>query len=339
MEKTLKICTPSIQTFLNHAYPLAILEKDDVFSGWFFTNYAQLYTFNNRKNPVGDFKIDFYSHNGKYPNVPFLEFANMDGHIIRTFEKSILDIVIENIDLNYYLEVGIDEYYWSNKTSYMQKHFHHDNLIYGYNNNDRVLYYLGYNKEMIFGQYSVSYEEFVLSFTEDPDSTIKFIKNITPELTSTTTKYVYHFNLNFDLDIFRIYLEDFLNSRNSFLTHRGSEDSVFGLAIYDELIKRLSNDTVLSKDMRLFRIIWEHKNIFSKRIDFLNSKGYLKDGNYESLLDKSRSLFNESFLLKNLSMKYAITNDMRFFSQILTKLKEIQLSEEQLVTDLLVSIT
>jgi hypothetical protein len=221
----------------------------------------------------------------------------------------------------------------------MQEHFHHDNLIYGYNDNDRVLYYLGYNQDMIFGQYSVSYEEFVSSFTEDPDSTIKFIKNITPELTSTTTKYVYHFNLNFDLDIFRIYLEDFLQSRNSFLTHRGSEDSVFGLAIYDELINRFSDDILLSKDMRLYRIIWEHKNVFNKRIDYLNSKGYLKTGSYESLSSKSRSLCNESLLLKNLSMKYSITNDMKVFLKISNKLKEIQLFEEQLVNDLLVSIT
>nr|WP_154957921.1 hypothetical protein [Paenibacillus xylanexedens] len=339
MEKKLEIQTPSIQTFLNHAYPLAILEKEEAFSGWFYTNYTQLYTFYNRKNPVGDFKIDFYSHNGKYPTIPFIEFGSIDGHTIKTLGKSILDIVIENIDLNYYLEVGIDEYYWSNKASYMQEHFHHDNLIYGYNNNDRVLYYLGYNKDMIFGQYSVPYEEFVLSFTENPDSNIKFIKNITPELTSITTKYVYHFNLNFDLDIFRTYLEDFLKSRNSFLTHRGSEDSVFGLAVYDELIKRCSNDTILSEDMRLFRIIWEHKKVFNKRIDYLNSKGCLKTGSYEGLSNKSRSLCNESLLLKNLSMKYSITNDMKVFSKILTKLKEIQLSEEQLVTDLLVSIT
>ncbi|MDT0124336.1 hypothetical protein Q9R46_16880 [Paenibacillus sp. RRE4] len=339
MEKKLEIQTPSIQTFLNHAYPLAILEKDEAFLGWYYTNYTQLYTFNNRQNPVGDFKIDFYSHNGKYPNIPFLASANMDGRIIRTFEKSILDIVIENIDLNYYLEVGIDEYYWSNKKSYMQEHFHHDNLIYGYNDKDRVLYYLGYNQDMIFGQYSVSYEEFVLSFTEDPDSTIKFIKNITPELTSKTTKYVYHFNLNFDMDIFRIYLEDFLQSTNSFLTHRGSENSVFGLAIYDELINRFSDDILLSKDMRLYRIIWEHKNVFNKRIDYLNSKGYLKTGSYESLSSKSKSLCNESLLLKNLSMKYSITNDMKVFLKISNKLKEIQLFEEQLVNDLLVSIT
>ncbi|MEK4077348.1 hypothetical protein MHI01_26320 [Paenibacillus sp. FSL M7-0656] len=339
MEKKLEIHPPSIQTFLNHAYPLAILEKDKAFLGWFFTNYTQLYTYNNRKDPIDDFKIDFFSHNGKYPNIPFLEYSNVNKNTINTLNKNILDIVLENIDLNYYVEVGIDEYYWSNKSSYKRRHFHHDNLIYGYNKNEKKLYYLGYNKQMIFGQYAIPFAEFVLSFTENSESTIKFIRNFTSELTSNTTRYVYHFNLEFDLDIFILYLEDFLKSKNSFLTHKGTRNSVFGLAVYDELLLKFSDDIELSKDMRLYRIIWEHKKIMNRRIDYLKSKGYLNAEDFEDLSKKSLFLCKECLLLKNLSLKYAITNNMKTFSAILVKLKEIQLLEKELVTDLLLAVT
>ncbi|WP_154983320.1 hypothetical protein [Paenibacillus xylanexedens] len=339
MEKKLEINTPSIQTFLNHAYPLAILEKEEAFQGWFFTNYTQLYTFNNRKNPTGDFKIDFYSHNGKYPNIPFLEYSNLNMNTVNTFNENILDIIIANIDLNYYIEVGIDEYYWSTKSSYMLKHFHHDNLIYGYNKKEKVLYYLGYNKEMVFGQYSVSFTEFVLSFTKHSESTIKFIRNFIPELLSDTTRYVYHEDLEFDLNIFRIYLEDYLNSRNSFLSHKGTKSSVFGLAIYDELLLRFSDDIKLSKDIRLFRLQWEHKNVMNRRIDYLKSKGYLDANHYENLSKQSMHLCNEFLLLKNLSIKYSFTANNKSFLSIITKLKEIQSFEERLMNDLYLAVT
>jgi hypothetical protein len=339
VEKKLEIHTPSIQTFLNHAYPLAILEKEEKFLGWFYTNYTQLYTFNNRKNPIEDFKIDFFSHNGKYPNIPFLEYSNINKNTIHTLNKDILDIVIENIDLNYYVEVGIDEYYWSNKLSYMKEHFHHDNLIYGYNKKESILYYLGYNKERVFGQYSVTFSEFILSFTENAESTIKFIRNFTPELTSSTTRYVYHTNFDFDVHIFKLYLEDYLDSRNSFLSHKGTKDSVFGLAVYDELLLKFSEDIKISKDLRFYRIIWEHKNVMNRRIAYLKEKEYLSADDYEKLSKQSTSLCNECLLLKNLSMKYILTENPKIFSTILAKLKEIKYLEELLIINLLLAIT
>lgn len=339
MEKKLEINIPSIQTFLNHAYPLAILEKEEVFQGWFYTNYTQLYTFNNRKNPVGDFKIDFFSHNGKYPNIPFLEYSNINKNTVDTFNESILDIIIANIDLNYYVEVGIDEYYWSNKSSYMRRHFHHDNLIYGYNKKEKIFYYLGYNKEMLFGKYSVSFTEFISSFTENSESTIKFIRNFIPELLSETTRYVYHDNLEFDVDIFRVYLGDYLNSQNSFLSHKGAENSVFGLAIYDELILKFSDDMKISKDLRLYRILWEHKKVMKRRIEYLISKGYLDAKKYEEFSKQSMFICNECLLLKNLSIKYAITNNSKCYLSMITKIKEIQALEERFMNELYLAVT
>ncbi|QZN75712.1 MULTISPECIES: hypothetical protein [unclassified Paenibacillus] len=75
------------------------------------------------------------------------------------------------------------------------------------------------------------------------------------------------------------------------------------------------------------------------RIDYLKSKGYLNAENYEDLSKNSLFLCNECLLLKNLSLKYAITNNMKTFSAILAKLKEIQLLEKELLTDLLLAVT
>lgn len=320
MDKKLNLSIPSIQTFLNHAYPLAILENNTTFKGWFFTNYTQLYTFNNRKNPTGDFKIDFFSHNGKYPKIPFLEYSNFNKDTLVTVSNNILNFVLENINLNYYIEVGIDEYYWSSKRSYMKQHLHHDNLIYGFNLEEEKLYYLGYNKEMIFGEHTVHFNEFILSFTKNPESTLKLIKDFTSELLSETTRYIYHDNLNFDVDVFKQYLVDFLESKNSFITHRGAENSVFGLQIYDEIIQKFLENKTISKDMRIYRIIWEHKKVMYKRVEYLQTNNFLKNKKSNNFSVKFSELYDECTILKNIAIKYSLTDNRTALSSIISKL-------------------
>lgn len=335
MEKRLQINIPSVQTYLNHAFPLAILENESAFHGWFFTNFTQLYTFSNRKNPISDFKIDFYSHNGKYPKVPFLEYFNFNKDTITIFNHDILNLIIEHINLNYYIEAGIDEYYWSSKRSFRKKHFHHDNLVYGYNLKEEKLYYLGYNKEMIFGEHSVHFNEFISSFTNDMEANIKLIKNFTQELLSETTKYVYHDNLNFDMDIFKQYLVDFLESKNSFNSHRGMESSVFGLEIYDETVRRITDDIRISKDMRIFRIIWEHKKIMHKRIKYLNNIGFLSNKGINYFSNRYLQLIDECTILRSNAMKYYITDKKEVLYSMCSRLEKIKLTEKGMLRELL----
>lgn len=338
MDKKLQITIPSIQTFLNHAYPLAILEKNLTFQDWFFTNYTQLYTFNNRKNPTNDFKIDFFSYNDKYPKIPFLEYSNFNKDTMQLLNIDILTFVLEHINLNYYIEVGIDEYYWHSKSKYMKEHFHHDNLIYGYNLEEQKLYYLGYNSKMIFGEHVVYFNEFILSFTEDPVSTLKLIKDFTPELLSETTRYVYHDNLTFDINIFKQYLVDFLESRNSFITHKGAEDSVFGLDIYEQLIHKFIDRPKVIKDIRLYRIIWEHKMIMIKRVEYLKKNNHLSNENYEYILENMRKLSGECIILRNIAMKYLLTNNESILSSIILKISQVKLAEKEVLEKLLMSL-
>ncbi len=336
MEKILPISIPSVQTYLNHAFPFAILENNEFFRNWLFTNYTQLYTFYNRKNPTSDFKVDFYSYDGKYPKNPFLEYSRLNKDTIIAGNINILDFVIEHINLNYYIEIGIDEYYWSNKKNYMKAHFHHDNLIYGYNLYEKKLYYLGYDRDMIFGEHSVDFSEFIDSFVNNEESNLKFIKNFTSELLSVTTKYVYHDNVNFDMEIFSKYLFDFLESKNSFTSHKGMENSVFGLNIYEDLIDKINN---IGKDMRIYRLIWEHKKVMRMRLEYLHSKGILSNENFEFYHNESMNLTEKCLLLRNIGMKYSISDNKKLLSSICSRFQEIKLLEKAMLEKLLLDIS
>ncbi|MBT2282966.1 hypothetical protein J7E78_05360 [Paenibacillus polymyxa] len=336
-EKILPIELPIVQTFLSHAYSLAILQNTISYKGWFFTNYMQLYTYYNRKNPLGDYKIDFFSCKGKYPDVPFFEYYKINKEIFVEMKNDIVEFSIQMLDKEYYIESGIDEFYWPNKKSYNQKHYHHDNLIFGYNLTNRVFYYLGYDKNMVFGKYSVDFASYTDSFIYNKDSNLRMIKSYNRELFDADSRYIYHDNLDFDIRKFAQYLSDYINSKNSFISHTGSDFSIFGINVYYDIMEKIILDRNIGKDMRLYRLLWEHKVIMLHRLKYLSDVQIIS--NKDTLCEEFSKLEREFFIVKNMAIKFLVNNNLDLLQSILKKIDTLARADKELCEKLLLSLS
>lgn len=82
---------------------------------------------------------------------PYLEKKRLRFDFI---EKHIVSIIKSMLDKGYYVAFsGIDDYYIKGKTWYKKRHFRHDGLICGYNQEDKTLCMYAYNTDWIYKKF------------------------------------------------------------------------------------------------------------------------------------------------------------------------------------------
>ncbi len=79
--------------------------------------------------------------------------------------NDIIGFIKERIDNEEYLNVGVDEYYLSNKERYKQFPYAHQTLIYGYDDEKKVLHGIGFDKDHIFSKLEYDFSEFTKAFS------------------------------------------------------------------------------------------------------------------------------------------------------------------------------
>ena len=144
----------------------------------------------------------------------------------------------------------IDEYYIPAKIHYRKEHFVHETLVYGFNDQRQHLLALGFGKDNLLGQFTISYELFIQAF----DSGRKHYKDSAPyakyhavtllKLAEVEGEYP------FDKDLFLHEFKDYLQSKTDkdyFSTlfppgetgeSYGKLPVVYGLDTYDLVISQ-----------------------------------------------------------------------------------------------------
>lgn len=79
----------------------------------------------------------------------------------------ILDILYTAINDGFYIYTHVDEFYVPYSSHTQKRHFFHDILIYGYNQNKKVIYTIGYGSDGEYSLREISMEDLTTAFYSD----------------------------------------------------------------------------------------------------------------------------------------------------------------------------
>jgi len=239
--------------------------------------------------------------------------------------SDIVHFVIECLQEEKYVLLGLDELFLSNKDSYQRTSFPHANLIHGYDLETRSFDTTGFNKGMIYGDARIGFHELTTAYYENKD---RFW--ITYQLQDADYSY--------DLPVFKTYLNDFLAGTNTFEGHR-PPDATFGMNVVNQLAGRFSDFPDYRNDVRSLHILWEHKKCMLERLDYLHDQGFLESASaYMDLKHNYQSLLLQAESTRNIALKYRITKQDHLIKLLCEQLQSLAANEYEAASRLQASV-
>ena len=174
-----------------------------------------------------------------------------------------------------YIEIKLDQYYLFGRDEYHYAHHLHQNLIYGFDDKQKVFMTVGYDNSGKIQRYNVSYR-----FMPE------YIKRI---------------------------CKDYLEEKNTELLMQAflpTEKTVQGIGIYRELCTRKGINLLIA-DRRISYLLYEHKVIMEKRIEYMWEEKIINEELYKKLKLFSQTARTTAFNLVHLMQKYRFRPDKR----------------------------
>jgi hypothetical protein len=267
-----------VRSYLNQAFPLSIVVDNPHYSKVLFGNFIQLF--------FPDHKLD-YDRVLMFPcllaedwaQLGFLDLLAVDTHT-RSLSRpaDLINLIIEHVFDRCYVETWIDEYFLPGRSCYHSIHSVHDNLIIGYDLDQRHFHLAGQGRD-----YEVShvcFEDIAKSFHYMPKGQLKkrFLRFIRARR-----------NVDYEFDVQKTttYIQQYLDSAPTLTASamRRAElywkvrrfTGTWGLRTYQtftEYLKRMSEANT-PIDLRATRTLWEHKACMLARLKFLESANCL----------------------------------------------------------------
>ena len=165
---------------------------------------------------------------------------------------------------------GVDDYYVEGKTWYKKRHFRHDGMIFGYDQEEKTYSIYAYDTNWIYNKFKTPQAAFnkgrIAVLKQNPDYSTGAICGIKP-----TTEIV-KFDPHIALESIKKHLD------SSFEKYPiDSEEDVLGTVVHDYIVmyvdKLMSGDISYDlMDYRVFRMIWEHKRLMLERLQKIESE-------------------------------------------------------------------
>ena len=263
-------------------------------------------------------------------------------------EEDIITYLTESIENGFYSYIWVDKHYMPGSEDYMNWHFVHPVMVYGYDDRSKTISFVHFMSAKGTVLQEVSYDDFIRAFTNAEQYYEEGGGVMT--LTETVTSFkplTAHSNNIFELDRFMSELRDYLNSTVNIANLRriylNASEVRYGISVYDKLIdlaERFVQGTVDSiVPFKSFGDMCIHKDYICDRL------AYIKD-NYDIAADCRSKIekFNEVADLwqsaKSLNIKYNIidgnpparlSQNPAFAAKFADILKEAQTKEKELL--------
>ena len=237
-----------------------------------------------------------------WTSCPWINYEKVDRKFTHKMFSNIVDFFVEMINNDRAAYFLIDRYYLSLcQQKDIRKHMFHSIFLYGYDLEKRI-FNVADNFPISEGKYSFQtcpFDELATAFNAvsypekiDWTSSISigsktdWIQGV--NLISHRTLFdhnMHHFSdyyhWNFDIELFKTLLEDFILSKNSAKKFPNPKFAYldgghcFGLDCYDFILNKISNFNYI--DHRAFYLLMEYQYVMSKRIEYLLDKKFIQD--------------------------------------------------------------
>ena len=295
-KELLVVIQKEITTFLHRSLPLCVVLAFDKYKPWYYSNFIQIFSYTNERGRIELNYLEPRDCAGEIVDMICLGFPLLK-HV-----NNIIDYIIENINMGYYLVINVDEYYLPNKWAYNKMHYIHPSLIYGYDNQTKQLRAIGFN-EYIFQGITFDYSQ----FSESYNNAKIYYKNSAPWSEWSAIQLMrpkrFEADYPFSLKKFITELKNYLFSIGdsiklySFEYHESQVE--YGFRVYDVFIKSLEDllQGSITSDYRAIHLLAEHKKCIYDRIGYVISL-YNLTGEIVALHEEYKSIVKLSDIIR-----------------------------------------
>lgn len=263
-------------------------------------------------------------------------FSNSQVMLVQNFkfEKSFLSLGVLDfvrwakmlIDDDWYIMGYYDEYYIPEKICYKIKHFRHTMLIYGYDDELKLFYAMGYTKDGRYRSYTLTYDEFLSSINVEFDREKEnYIKDGIDKIEFEAFKLNPEFNFTFDLRELYTSLLDYINSQDSgYLRKKGLK---YGLDCEKEFVNYINAQRGRVLDERYSRFFMELKELMVRRLEYLTIERIVSDETlyeYKIICEIQKSIHM-------LFIKYNLTHKESIIDHLIEKMNNIIEAEKSIL--------
>lgn len=302
-----------ITTYLTFSLPMNVIYSNKMKEQWVYEHFTELYLMRAENGYIWlDYLEDLY-----FPK-DVLDYSFIPAKNMRNIQD-ILEFTKEKIDQENYLTIYIDEYYYENSEYYKKEHRPLQVFTYGYDDNEGLMYSIGFFNDGTFGKLNILYDDYKKGYEECIANYEKFAiwvelyYCLLMKVKDPQEKY------KFQPSIFLSHLKNYLLSygdesqlRPEIQIEMGNK-AIYGIKVHDEVLKNLyrllDGDYVM--DYRQIHLIEEHKRLMLDKIKYI-SECYKLDEKIESKIQELGGIVNEYKDARLTYMKYMlIENDMK----------------------------
>ena len=266
-------------------------------------------------------KFDFVIYGGEWfsdEDVFITDVIRARKDLCLAFQNNLFKIITDRLKIGSYIYGYFDEYYVKSKKAYNKFHYRHSFLVYGYEDDAKLFYAIGYTNKSKFEKYTISYDDFMTALTSLNQIDLTFV--------SVNPKF------NFTISIESIYRElyDYIHSTCS----DGSYERkvIYGIDTHTELLSYVQQTVDIKKDLdyRYSRFFMEFKNFMLERLSFLGENAYIRDC-YKEYSDICQMFQNIHLLF----IKYNMTKDFSISQRICEIIQESIVRERTILSSAL----
>lgn len=317
----LPLLEPLYSTYQYQGPGTAVICANKSIKNWYLNQVMNLTC--NRKFLKGFTTPELTIPNSDWGDNPYFE-----GLWFSTqFTKGYINVMIrEMLDQGLYVYFcGVDDFYVQGKSWYKKRHFSHDGLICGYNQENKTYCIYAYDSNWVYKKFWTPQK----SFNQGREAMLK--KGIAACICAIKVKDE---DVKFSPQTVYTNLKEYLESNLQKYPFDGDEN-VYGIVVHEyiaEYVTKLMDGSIPYErmDRRVFRLIWEHKQVMLERITLVEKSLEIEkeySPPYEQIVaeaDRMRMLY---------AMHYARCRDS-VLPIIREKLLSIYKTEREILTSL-----
>ena len=329
----MKHMLPVENPIITHDPPIAnlfsILGTEPNTESWVMNHFVNLYI---HKDEIFD---NFYDRNAFFYGCPWIQVVQIRREIVLRICSRIIEYVKALIDEGFYIYcMGNTEYI---SAYHNDRYWAHNLMVYGYDDVSQTFYLSDFFENGKYTRATCSYEEL-----EKALQTAQMNRHFVNLIYGMKLKEIEY---KFEVDMLLEKLTDYLGSVNLFCKYRTRMDEefysnkggnayyyfsyaemkdlyYFGLSFYDKLA-----DMAEKKSLRLKRpldLLYEHKLLMSRRLDFLWNNRYMRDSEYDKLKRTCDDMVRLSLIARNKYLKDQIRSSASSQKSLKERILEVQ---------------
>lgn len=315
-----KIGEKKISTTKKLYIGVQVKHNDNAFYPWLFSNFIQINCNIDCMYRGLDYYCFFRDERHDIVNY-FLDYNYMTAEDLKHY--GIVKTLKWELFQKRYVEMKLDQYYIEGRAEYYSKHFEHQTLIYGFDDQKKSFLLAGYTNDGKIQKFTIKYNEVEQSITRYPEADIKRISycqgmrwyEFMPEYIQKVCK-------------------DYLEGKNTELDAQAyfpiEKERVYGMKIYEQL-QTHKGISALVADRRLSYLLYEHKKLMAERLEYMRAKEMVDVELYLKLKNIANKLVKTSFNLMHTTQKYRFRPEKQNDELLRKQLQELEENDKKMM--------